>query len=181
MVLFLKFLISPTKKKKFTMPSKRQAVAILMALKPLFYFEIKPLSRFKYFNNFSCFPVELSVGPDRQFVSPSLSPSAGTESVEYKGNSWHDECFTCCSCKRPIGSQSFLSKGSDVHCSPCYDKKFAKHCVSCKKVCLSLQTGARHTFLRRVQELNMNNLKGIRYTFSGRVVIFNSSIKIKGG
>ncbi|TKS82900.1 Four and a half LIM domains protein 1 [Collichthys lucidus] len=61
---------------------------------------------------------------------------AGTESVEYKGNSWHDECFTCYNCKRPIGSQSFLSKGSDVYCSPCYDKKFAKHCVSCKKLLL---------------------------------------------
>ncbi|XP_029029695.1 four and a half LIM domains protein 1-like [Betta splendens] len=58
---------------------------------------------------------------------------AGTESVEYKGNSWHDECFTCCDCKRSIGSQSFLSKGTDVYCSPCHDKKFAKHCVSCKK------------------------------------------------
>lgn len=58
----------------------------------------------------------------------------GTESVEYKGNSWHDECFTCFSCKRPIGSQSFITKGSDVYCSPCHDKKFAKQCVSCKKV-----------------------------------------------
>ncbi|XP_034033963.1 four and a half LIM domains protein 1-like isoform X2 [Thalassophryne amazonica] len=57
----------------------------------------------------------------------------GTESVEYKGNSWHDECFTCCSCKRPIGSQSFLSKGTDTYCSPCYDKKFAKQCFGCKK------------------------------------------------
>ncbi|XP_069574618.1 four and a half LIM domains protein 1-like [Brachyistius frenatus] len=58
---------------------------------------------------------------------------AGAETVEYKGNSWHDECFTCCNCKRAIGSQSFLSKGNDVYCSPCHDKKFAKHCVSCKK------------------------------------------------
>lgn len=58
----------------------------------------------------------------------------GTETIEYKGNSWHDECFTCYSCKCPIGTQSFLSKGSDVYCSPCYDKKFAKRCVSCNKV-----------------------------------------------
>lgn len=58
----------------------------------------------------------------------------GTETVEYKGNSWHDDCFTCYSCKRPIGSQSFLSKGSDVYCAPCYDNKFAKHCVGCNKV-----------------------------------------------
>ncbi|KAK0148205.1 Four and a half LIM domains protein 1 [Merluccius polli] len=59
--------------------------------------------------------------------------AAGTESVEYKGNSWHDECFTCSQCKRPIGSQSFLSKGSDIYCTPCHDKKFAKHCAACKQ------------------------------------------------
>lgn len=58
---------------------------------------------------------------------------AGSESVAYKGNSWHDECFTCCSCRRPIASQSFLSKGDDVYCNPCYDEKFAKACFSCKK------------------------------------------------
>uniref|UniRef100_A0A8D3CMA8 LIM zinc-binding domain-containing protein n=1 Tax=Scophthalmus maximus TaxID=52904 RepID=A0A8D3CMA8_SCOMX len=68
---------------------------------------------------------------------------AGTESVEYKGNSWHDECFTCFSCKRPIGSQSFLSKGSDIYCSPCYDMKFAKHCVCCKKGRVSPSTKTR--------------------------------------
>ncbi|MEQ2294813.1 hypothetical protein AMECASPLE_007645 [Ameca splendens] len=58
---------------------------------------------------------------------------AGSESVAYKGNSWHDECFTCCSCKRPIASQSFLSKDDAVYCNPCYDEKFVKSCVSCKK------------------------------------------------
>ncbi|XP_059911833.1 four and a half LIM domains protein 1-like [Gadus macrocephalus] len=59
--------------------------------------------------------------------------TAGTESVEYKGNSWHNECFTCYQCKRPIGSQSFLTKGSDVYCTPCHEKKFAKQCVACKQ------------------------------------------------
>lgn len=73
------------------------------------------------------------------FFSP-----VGTESVEYKGNSWHDECFTCFNCKRPIGTQSFLCKGNDIYCSPCYDKKFAKQCVSCKKVLFL--TGERHHF-----------------------------------
>uniref|UniRef100_A0A8C6L2N6 Four and a half LIM domains 1 n=1 Tax=Nothobranchius furzeri TaxID=105023 RepID=A0A8C6L2N6_NOTFU len=55
------------------------------------------------------------------------------ETVVYKGKSWHDECFICCGCKQPMGSQSFLSKESDVYCTPCYDEKFAKRCFSCKK------------------------------------------------
>lgn len=61
--------------------------------------------------------------------------------MEYKGNSWHDECFTCSGCKRPIGSESFLSKDGDVYCSPCYDRKFAKHCVGCNKAGLSFHNG----------------------------------------
>ncbi|XP_077361417.1 four and a half LIM domains protein 1-like [Festucalex cinctus] len=58
---------------------------------------------------------------------------AGTESVEYQGQSLHEQCFTCCQCSRPLASRSFVAKGSDVYCGPCYDAKFAKTCVSCKK------------------------------------------------
>ncbi|XP_024117428.1 four and a half LIM domains protein 1 isoform X1 [Oryzias melastigma] len=62
---------------------------------------------------------------------------AGIESVKYKGNLWHEECFTCCSCRGPIGSQSFISKDKDIYCSSCYDKKFTKNCVSCNKAITS--------------------------------------------
>ena len=99
-----------------------------------------------------------------QFVwtndSSHVKWSAGTETVEYKGNSWHDECFTCYGCKQPIGSQSFLSKGTDVYCSPCYDKKFAKLCFGCKKVCSSSKTAAfLYITIFYKQERKTDNLK----------------------
>ncbi|XP_010901304.1 four and a half LIM domains protein 1b [Esox lucius] len=62
---------------------------------------------------------------------------AGTENVEYKGTVWHEDCFTCYSCKRPIRSKSFLTKGTDIYCVPCHEKKFAKICVGCKQAITS--------------------------------------------
>jgi len=56
--------------------------------------------------------------------------------VEYKHKVWHEECFTCFECKQPISSQSFLTKGDDMYCTSCHEKKFAKHCVRCKEVSL---------------------------------------------
>ncbi len=65
---------------------------------------------------------------------PFLCSFPGTENVEYKGNSWHDECFTCYQCQKPIGSKSFIAKNDNIYCSLCHEKKFAKQCACCKKV-----------------------------------------------
>uniref|UniRef100_A0A673YDB2 Four and a half LIM domains 1b n=1 Tax=Salmo trutta TaxID=8032 RepID=A0A673YDB2_SALTR len=59
---------------------------------------------------------------------------AGSDNVEYEGDVWHEVCFTCFHCKKPIHSQSFLTKGTDIYCNRCHEKKFAKICVSCKQV-----------------------------------------------
>ncbi|XP_023700153.2 four and a half LIM domains protein 1b [Paramormyrops kingsleyae] len=61
----------------------------------------------------------------------------GSQNVEYKNNVWHEDCFTCYQCKQPIHSQSFLTKGENIYCSPCHEKKFAKHCVHCKQAITS--------------------------------------------
>ncbi|XP_030648471.1 four and a half LIM domains protein 1b [Chanos chanos] len=62
---------------------------------------------------------------------------SGSESVEYKGNSFHEECFTCYECKRPIRSSTFLTKDGNVYCNPCHERKFAKQCAGCKQIITS--------------------------------------------
>ncbi|XP_043913499.1 four and a half LIM domains protein 1 isoform X2 [Protopterus annectens] len=62
---------------------------------------------------------------------------AGSKSVEYKGNAWHDECFICFQCKQPIASAQFFAKGEDVYCNACYEKKFSKECAHCNKTITS--------------------------------------------
>ena len=59
---------------------------------------------------------------------------SGTKKMEYKGKQWHEKCFSCCVCKKPFGTKSFVPKKNDVYCSPCYDDKFASRCAKCSKV-----------------------------------------------
>lgn len=54
--------------------------------------------------------------------------------MEHKGNSWHENCFTCNRCQQPIGTRSFVLKDANNYCLSCYEKQFAQQCVHCKKV-----------------------------------------------
>lgn len=59
---------------------------------------------------------------------------SGTRKLEYAGNTWHEGCFICSSCKQPIGSKSFIPDKDDHYCVPCYENKFAPRCTRCKQV-----------------------------------------------
>ncbi len=58
----------------------------------------------------------------------------GSKNMEYKHKVWHEECFICFECKQPIRTQSFLTKGEEMYCTACHEKKFAKNCFRCKEV-----------------------------------------------
>ena len=57
--------------------------------------------------------------------------------MEYKGRQWHEDCFTCCTCKANIGSNSFIPSGSDIFCNSCYEEAYAAKCAGCSKVVTS--------------------------------------------
>ncbi|KAL3307753.1 Four and a half LIM domains protein 2, partial [Cichlidogyrus casuarinus] len=58
---------------------------------------------------------------------------AGSKKYEYKGSTWHEDCFICKECKQPMGPKSFIPKDDGVVCVPCYDEKYSQKCVKCKK------------------------------------------------
>lgn len=33
----------------------------------------------------------------------------GTKKMEYKTRQWHEKCFSCCVCKNPIGTKSYVA------------------------------------------------------------------------
>ena len=35
--------------------------------------------------------------------------------MEYKSRQWHEKCFSCCVCKTPIGTKSFIEKSEFVN------------------------------------------------------------------
>ncbi|XP_019644167.1 PREDICTED: prickle-like protein 3 [Branchiostoma belcheri] len=58
----------------------------------------------------------------------------GDKKMEYQGKNWHEKCFTCKECKKPVGTKSFIAKDDKVICQPCYEDKYAKKCEKCRKV-----------------------------------------------
>lgn len=67
-------------------------------------------------------------------LSTFLFVFVGSQSVEYKNKVWHEDCFKCFECRQPIRTQSFLTKGDDIYCTSCHEKKFANKCFHCKQV-----------------------------------------------
>ncbi|KAG8444750.1 hypothetical protein GDO86_009791 [Hymenochirus boettgeri] len=60
----------------------------------------------------------------------------GSRKMEYKGN-WHETCFACQSCLKPIGNKPFISKEFSIYCMPCYEKQYASQCKSCRKAIIT--------------------------------------------
>jgi len=58
----------------------------------------------------------------------------GTKKLEYRGQQFHEHCFTCYSCSQPIGTKSFIPKDQKSFCVPCYEEHFATKCTRCLKV-----------------------------------------------
>lgn len=59
---------------------------------------------------------------------------AGSRKMEFKGSSWHESCFVCQYCRQPLGTKPLITKDNENYCVPCFEKQFAHHCYSCKKV-----------------------------------------------
>ena len=58
----------------------------------------------------------------------------GTKKLEYRGQQFHEHCFTCFECSQPIGTRSFIPKEQKSYCVPCYEKRFATKCTRCAEV-----------------------------------------------
>ncbi|XP_027641781.1 four and a half LIM domains protein 5 [Falco peregrinus] len=61
----------------------------------------------------------------------------GSRKMEFKGSSWHESCFVCQYCRQPLGTKPLITKNNENYCMPCFEKQFAHHCYSCKKVITS--------------------------------------------
>ena len=58
----------------------------------------------------------------------------GHQQVEYAGKKYHVDCFTCMSCKKPIGDNTFMPYGKDNMCMNCHNAQTGTNCGGCSKV-----------------------------------------------
>lgn len=68
------------------------------------------------------------------FPSSSAPSLTGSRMLEYGGSAWHEDCFVCHSCEKPIGAEAFIPDKNNYYCVPCYEGRFAPQCSHCKKV-----------------------------------------------
>lgn len=58
--------------------------------------------------------------------------------LEYGGSTWHEDCFACHGCLKPMGAEAFVPDNDNYYCVPCYEGRVAPQCSHCKKVCWSI-------------------------------------------
>ncbi|XP_019738778.1 four and a half LIM domains protein 3-like [Hippocampus comes] len=62
-----------------------------------------------------------------------LSSVAGSKMLEYSGSTWHEDCFVCHGCEKPIGAEAFIPAENNYYCVPCYEGRLAPRCSHCNK------------------------------------------------
>lgn len=65
---------------------------------------------------------------------PLFSSLTGSRLLEYNGSTWHEDCFACHGCEKPIGAEAFIPDKDSYYCVPCYEGRVAPQCSHCKKV-----------------------------------------------
>ena len=59
----------------------------------------------------------------------SSSSSYILKFIHYLEKVYHDTCFVCTSCRRPLGSMKFCFKDDQPYCVNDFDRLFGKHCT----------------------------------------------------
>ncbi|XP_007484405.1 four and a half LIM domains protein 5 isoform X2 [Monodelphis domestica] len=79
-------------------------------------------------------------------------PILGSRSLKFEGKKWHENCFVCQSCQNPIGTKPLAIKESKHYCVPCFERKFAPRCNSCKKERGTNKTGTSSSCVYRTRD-----------------------------
>ncbi|XP_063718357.1 four and a half LIM domains protein 2-like [Symsagittifera roscoffensis] len=58
--------------------------------------------------------------------------SVDQKDLAFKDKHWHEKCFKCSECKKPLKDQSFGFQDGQLYCSECWDNNFAPKCTKCQ-------------------------------------------------
>ena len=68
------------------------------------------------------------------YIHTLLYLFSADKKFRYKDNLYHEDCFTCVDCKKPMGDQSFYQKNDGYQCAKCHGDKPDDVCQKCDKV-----------------------------------------------
>lgn len=64
------------------------------------------------------------------------------QELSHKGRSWHEECFRCTKCYKPLAKEPFNTKDDRIMCVKCCSREDAPRCHGCYK---SIPAGTTRT------------------------------------
>ena len=53
----------------------------------------------------------------------------GTRFISFEGRHWHNDCFTCSSCKTSMVGKGFITDAEDILCPDCAKKRLMADAV----------------------------------------------------
>lgn len=62
------------------------------------------------------------------------------QELSHKGRHWHEECFRCTKCYKPLAKEPFNTKDERIMCVKCCSRDAAPRCQSCYKPILAGMT-----------------------------------------
>lgn len=79
------------------------------------------------------------------YYSPSmplitLPSSSLPQELSHKGRYWHEECFRCAKCYKPLAKEPFSTKDDRIMCGKCCSREDAPRCHGCYKPILAGKT-----------------------------------------
>ncbi|CAG5866127.1 unnamed protein product [Menidia menidia] len=73
-----------------------------------------------------------SICSQAQCVACSRSVPPGSRMLKYEGSTWHEDCFLCRGCQKPIGAAAFVPDQDGFYCQPCHEDRLPR-CGLCRK------------------------------------------------
>lgn len=67
------------------------------------------------------------------------------QELSHKGRYWHEECFRCAKCYKPLAKEPFSTKDDRIMCGKCCSREDAPRCHGCYKPILAGTTDHIHT------------------------------------
>lgn len=62
------------------------------------------------------------------------------QELSHKGRYWHEECFRCAKCYKPLAKEPFSTKDDRIMCGKCCSREDAPRCHGCYKPILAGKT-----------------------------------------
>lgn len=79
------------------------------------------------------------------------------QELSHKGRYWHEECFRCAKCYKPLAREPFSTKDDRIMCGKCCSREDAPRCHGCYKPILAGETNLYRRHSRETRRVSQTS------------------------